>query len=214
MLNLATECAEDHRVPSQKPEPARLDNGSPTLSRLYADAPETSPAWERLTAGEQQLATRLNETLALTSVVLHHRSVPGSRISIDHLVVGPTGIWVISSKHDTGRVESRDRDSWSRAGDRLFIGGRNRTDVVTETESTIAAIRRSLEPIGYGGSPVNGAVCFPNATWPPMCPLFRLDGVWVGGDSELMPLLTGPPSFSDIAVDTVSHHLRSYLTTG
>ena len=162
-------------------------------------------------SASRRLATGLNSSLARCAVVLHDRFVPGARIAVDHLVIGPNGIWLIDAKADRGRLESRDRDSWSRADDRLYVGGRNRTDLVMQMESTINAVRRALEPIGYGGSPVNGAICFPNATWPPLCPAFQLDGVWVTDPSTLTPLLLGPTSFSDVAIHVVGHHLRDHL---
>jgi hypothetical protein len=30
--------------------------------------------------------------------VLHDRAVPGSRANLDHVVIGPTGVWVVDSK--------------------------------------------------------------------------------------------------------------------
>jgi hypothetical protein len=38
-------------------------------------------------------------------VVLHDLAVPGSRANIDHLVVGPGGVFVIDSKHYRGRLQ-------------------------------------------------------------------------------------------------------------
>jgi len=31
-------------------------------------------------------------------VVLHDRAIPGSRANIDHIGIGPTGVWVIDTK--------------------------------------------------------------------------------------------------------------------
>jgi hypothetical protein len=42
---------------------------------------------------------------------LHDLAVPGSRANIDHLVIGPTGLWVVDSKAFRGRVVVR----WGRA---------------------------------------------------------------------------------------------------
>ena len=37
--------------------------------------------------------------------VLHDLAIPGSRANIDHLVVGPGGVFVIDSKHYRGRLQ-------------------------------------------------------------------------------------------------------------
>ena len=38
-------------------------------------------------------------------MVLHDLAVPGSRANIDHLAIGPGGIFVIDSKHYRGRLQ-------------------------------------------------------------------------------------------------------------
>jgi hypothetical protein len=38
-------------------------------------------------------------------VVLHDLAVPGSRANLDHLVIGPGGVFVIDSKHYRGRFQ-------------------------------------------------------------------------------------------------------------
>ena len=50
-------------------------------------------------AGERRLARRLNDELADIAVVLHDREVPNTRGNIDHLVVAPSGIWIIHAKN-------------------------------------------------------------------------------------------------------------------
>jgi hypothetical protein len=47
---------------------------------------------------------------ALTSrrwVVLHDLRIPRSRANIDHLVIGPTGVWVVDSKATRATVSTR-----------------------------------------------------------------------------------------------------------
>jgi hypothetical protein len=38
-------------------------------------------------------------------VVLHDLAVPGSRANLDHLAIGPGGVFVIDSKHYRGRLQ-------------------------------------------------------------------------------------------------------------
>jgi len=46
-------------------------------------------------------------------VVLHDLAVPGSRANIDHLVIGPTGLWVVDSKSYRSRVRARRGQLWA-----------------------------------------------------------------------------------------------------
>lgn len=70
--------------------------------------PEPDPErWLRGSAGEVATA-RLLESLPETRwVVMHDLSVPGSRANIDHLVIGPTGVWVIDTKTRRGQPSRR-----------------------------------------------------------------------------------------------------------
>jgi hypothetical protein len=62
-------------------------------------------AWQRGTAGERRTARLLDPLERHGWVVLHDLAVPGSRANIDHLVIGPGGVFVIDSKHYRGRLQ-------------------------------------------------------------------------------------------------------------
>ena len=68
--------------------------------RTSADA----KAWRRGAAGEQRTARRLAGLERQGWVVLHDLAVPGSRANLDHLVIGPGGVFVIDSKQYRGRL--------------------------------------------------------------------------------------------------------------
>jgi hypothetical protein len=62
-------------------------------------------AWRRGAAGERRTARLLDPLERHGWVVLHDLAVPGSRANIDHLVIGPGGVFVIDSKHYRGRLQ-------------------------------------------------------------------------------------------------------------
>jgi hypothetical protein len=62
-------------------------------------------AWRRGAAGERRTARLLDPLEQLGWVVLHDLAVPGSRANIDHLAIGPGGIFVIDSKQYRGRLQ-------------------------------------------------------------------------------------------------------------
>jgi hypothetical protein len=61
-------------------------------------------AWRRGAAGERRTARLLAGLERHRWVVLHDLAVPGSRANIDHLVIGPGGVFVIDSKQYRGRL--------------------------------------------------------------------------------------------------------------
>jgi len=62
-------------------------------------------AWRRGAAGERRTARLLGPLEQLGWVVLHDLAVPGSRANIDHLAIGPGGIFVVDSKQYRGRLK-------------------------------------------------------------------------------------------------------------
>jgi hypothetical protein len=61
--------------------------------------------WRRGAAGERRTARLLGPLERQGWVVLHDLAVPGSRANIDHLAIGPGGIFVIDSKQYRGRLQ-------------------------------------------------------------------------------------------------------------
>jgi hypothetical protein len=61
-------------------------------------------AWRRGAVGERRTARLLGPLVRHGWAVLHDLAVPGSRANIDHLVIGPGGVFVIDSKHYRGRL--------------------------------------------------------------------------------------------------------------
>jgi hypothetical protein len=62
-------------------------------------------AWRRGAEGERRTARLLGPLERHGWAVLHDLAVPGSRANIDHLVIGPGGVFVIDSKHYRGRLQ-------------------------------------------------------------------------------------------------------------
>ncbi len=62
--------------------------------------------WLRGAAGETATAQLLDRLPSRRWAVLHDVGVLGSRANIDHLVIGPTGLWVVDSKTTRSRVRA------------------------------------------------------------------------------------------------------------
>jgi hypothetical protein len=74
---------------------------------------EQARTWQHGAAGERHTARLLDRLTRDGYVVFHDLAVPGSPANVDHLVIGPTGLFVIDSKQWTGTVrQSADGLAW------------------------------------------------------------------------------------------------------
>jgi hypothetical protein len=73
---------------------------------------EQARSWRRGAHGERHTARLLDRLTGDGSVVFHDLAVPGNT-NVDHLVIGPTGLFVIDSKQWSGSVhQSADGLAW------------------------------------------------------------------------------------------------------
>jgi hypothetical protein len=72
--------------------------------RLRFRPSEQARAWQRGAHGERRTARFLDQLPRDGYVVFHDLAVPGSPLMWTHLVIGPTGLFVIDSKQWTGSV--------------------------------------------------------------------------------------------------------------
>jgi hypothetical protein len=70
----------------------------------FRPSPEAS-AWRRGAAGERRTARLLDPLERQGWAVLHDLAVPGSRANLDHLAIGPGGVFVIDSRQYRGRLQ-------------------------------------------------------------------------------------------------------------
>jgi hypothetical protein len=61
--------------------------------------------WRRGAAGERRTARLLGPLERYGWAILHDLALPGSRANLDHLVIGPGGVFVIDSKQYSGRLQ-------------------------------------------------------------------------------------------------------------
>jgi hypothetical protein len=82
--------------------------------RLRFRASEQARTWQRGAEGERHTARLLRRLHRDGYVVFHDLAVPGNTsANVDHLVIGPSGVFVIDSKQWTGSVhQSTDGLAW------------------------------------------------------------------------------------------------------
>jgi Nuclease-related domain len=62
-------------------------------------------AWRRGAAGERRTARLLGPLERHGWAVLYDLAVPGSQVNLDHLIIGPGGVFMVDSKHYRGRLQ-------------------------------------------------------------------------------------------------------------
>ncbi len=127
---------------------------------------QSTHAWAKGAAGEARLGAFLERELAGDAILLHDRRIPGGRSNIDHIAIGPSGVWVIDAKRYTGRVEKRDVGGWFKTDIRVYVGGRDQTQLVHAMPRQVEAARDALASVpAFADIPVRAAVCFTSSDW-------------------------------------------------
>jgi hypothetical protein len=72
--------------------------------RLRFRPSEQASTWQRGAHGERRTARLLDRLTRDGFVVFHDLAMPGSPANVDHLLIGPSGVFVIDSKQWTGSV--------------------------------------------------------------------------------------------------------------
>ena len=184
------ECRHDARQ-------ERVQAAHPKIGRFLLavfDDPQTTRAWSSGAVGEQLLGETLAAIASPSLRVLHDRRIPRTTANIDHLVVCPTGVFVIDSKHyRSGGPELRIEGGLFRPRtELLYVAGRERTGLVEGMHKQLGLVRSVLADVPE--VPVRGVLCFVRAEWPLIGGSFTVRDVAVLWPKKLKALLTEPGS--------------------
>jgi hypothetical protein len=95
--------------------------------------------WEQGAVGEVAVAAAL-AALPAGWVVLHDLAWPGrQRANLDHVVIGPGGVFVVDAKNWSGRIEVRDHV--------LTQNGRRREEAVSSVTAAAIAVQALVSPL-------------------------------------------------------------------
>jgi hypothetical protein len=170
------------------------------------DDPHSTAAWAYGANGEAALGRTLDPLREQGVAVMHDRRMPGSRANIDHIAVGPGGVYVIDAKNYKGRVEKRDRGGFFSSDYRLYVGSRDQTPLVAGMAKQVEAVRDAL---GEELAPVQicRAICFVTAEWSLFARPFEIDGVHVLWPKALVTLLSTPGNLEASTIATIERRL-------
>lgn len=176
----------------------------PYIHRLLLAAtnePRSTAAWHKGAAGEQRVGAVLDKLIGTGAIVLHDRAIPGSRSNIDHIVVARSGVWIVDTKNYAGQVECRDFGGWRRTDLRLYVGGRNHTNLVAAMGKQVEAVRKAVDP----SVPICSALCFTGAEWSWFPKPFAVNGVLVAWPDALCQAIATAGDAGVPVSDTGTH---------
>ncbi|WP_237565825.1 nuclease-related domain-containing protein [Ornithinimicrobium cerasi] len=96
--------------------------------------------------------------------MLHDRGIPGSRANLDHLVVCPTGVFVVDAKRYQGRPRRVvEGGLFTPRTEKLLVGRRDCTKLVEAGLKQAELVREALSDDAVE---VRSVLCFVEADWP------------------------------------------------
>jgi hypothetical protein len=193
---------------------ARIREAHPKIGGLIlalSDDPQSTKAWSLGAQGEVALGRRLDSAVRDDLRVLHDRRIPGSRANIDHIVVGPLGVFVIDAKRYVDRRPwlSVEGGFFRPRVEKLMVGSRDQTKLVLGVQGQVERVESALEAAGLGSVPVRGMLCFVDGDWPLIGGDFEIAGVDVVWPRKAVQLIARPGGLDWRAVDRVLRSLAS-----
>lgn len=150
-------------------------------------APVPVPSQERPAA--TRVAEQLQEACGDDVVMLHHRRTPRVKPHIDHLVMTRTGVWIVHSRRNQGRVATR-KPMFGEP--KLTIGGRERTDLLTNLSRQVGYVEAVLEA-AHPDVQVRSALCFVDTEAPLLRTLYLGSYLFFGAQAVAKHLNSDGP---------------------
>jgi Nuclease-related domain len=193
---------DDERSDSQRGD----DQGCDYQRCDYQRSAPTIRTWERGASGERIVGARLERIDGIE--LLHDRRIPGTRATIDHIAVGPGGVYVVDAKLYGTMVKPRGLGRFRHVDRRFWIRGHDESQLVAKVGVQVNALTRALNEAPI---PVTPALCFVDAQWPLPAEPFMLNGVWVGWPDVLPDLVNRPGLLDTAAIRTTARLLDARL---
>jgi len=156
--------------------------------------PQSTRAWALGALGEERVAECLHGVSDHGVLALHDRRVPGRRSNIDHIAVGPAGVFVIDAKrYENAEVRMRRVGGlFTPRRDELLVRGRVRSALVEGLARQVDAVRTVVDAGAFGSVPVTPVLCFVDGRFPLFTKRFRVGETVVVGPRGLADLVTTP----------------------
>jgi hypothetical protein len=149
------------------------------LSFLPSDLVST---WLAGARGEEATGRLLDSLAPEGFYAMHDRQMPGGSENIDHLVLGPTGIFVVETKNYGGGL-------WL-GQESIFVGRYNHDAMIAQVKRQVRAIETLITPLH-----AKPLICLHRARLPKEIVVFQ--GVKIFGPATLLSILRAGPCETD-----------------
>ncbi len=151
----------------------------------------------------------LEQAFSEPIVVLHARQAPGARGVIDHIVLAPSGVWLIAAAA-RGKAEHRQVGTRRTPEFRLYVNGADQNERLADFAWQVNAIRAVLDPIHLGDSPIHPAVVPTAEDQGRFAKPFDIDGVRVMWGKHLTEAIarSGPLDEAALRAITIQFNLK------
>ena len=172
-------------------------------SSIIEDKLRNARAWRRGYEGERVVGELLETDLPDKFHVFNDRHFPGLKANIDHIVIGPTGVFVLDTKNWRGVVE------WDEDGKKILLNGEEQ-DVARKIMAVALDVHDKLQTLTGRHFFVRPVLVFPLAK---VVPRFKMT-VELQQDNFLIEKCLNncydkSKSLSDSDIDIVVHALRA-----
>jgi len=156
----------------------------------------------------RELAAGLDDGACL----LHRCRAPNTRGDIDHVIVASSGVWIVDAKSYWGVVERRDVGNWRTVDHRLYVNGRDQTELVENLTWQTAAVRAALDPMGLGDVPIHPVLLFIGSSGRWFSKPIEIDGVRAMWTKKLIEFAREPGPLDEVACRAVAARLATALS--
>jgi Nuclease-related domain len=145
-------------------------------------------------------------------VVLHDRKMPGTRAKIDHVVIGPGGVFVVDAKRYAGRIGIHNKGGLFRSDNRLYVGRRDCSALADGVSWQADAVADALRATDLQGLPaVTSVLCFVDGDWPLINPPSSFRGVRLESQRSLKKLVGQAQAVDPQMIERVTRALATAL---
>jgi hypothetical protein len=162
--------------------------------------PQSTVAWRTGAAGERRVAEQLASIGRDDVIALHDRRIPGKLSNIDHIVVSPSGVYVVDTKNYDGSIEVRDKGGFLRKDLHLYVGGRDRSKDAVAMSAQVDIVAVILRAHDAGAVPVQPVLCFVASQWPLLGRPRDFAGVRLARPQELRHIVSRPGQLEEPTV--------------
>lgn len=157
------DCPPTSRTDSDAPNDVQASvNPVAGSSALEIANKKGDPLFLRGAVGEYLLSQFLREQLGSQAIVLDDRKALDSDANIDHIVVAPSGVWVIDAKRWNGKIQFKNVGGWFGNNYRLSVAGRDKTTDIEKIYSYVIPVANLL---ANPSIPIYPALAFVDPDW-------------------------------------------------